>query len=105
MKNEPQRDYPDESKKVIETIQKNLQWVKELVEMRDERLEGLSCFLIQKSEENDEFAIVYYPALTDGQRVSKYMDKSWDNMRVLIQDSFSMDLRCGAQVNENNNTR
>jgi hypothetical protein len=29
----------------------------------------------------------YYPAMPDGERVSKYMDKTWTNMHDLIQES------------------
>jgi hypothetical protein len=52
-------------------------------------LEGLSCFLIQRSKEGDKVATIYYPAMTDGQRVSKYMDKSWNNIYALIQGCAS----------------
>jgi hypothetical protein len=50
-------------------------------------LEGLSCFLIKRSNGNDRFATIYYPAMPDGERVSKYMDKTWTNMHNLIQES------------------
>ena len=77
---------------MIQIIQKNKPWIKELVKMRDDvthysDLEGLSCFLIKKSNGNDKFATIYYPAMSDGERVSKYMDKTWTNMHDLMQES------------------
>jgi hypothetical protein len=49
-------------------------------------LEGLSCFLIKKSEKKDKVATVYYPAITDSQRVSIYMDRTWNNICSLIEE-------------------
>jgi hypothetical protein len=85
LQKEASRNYPQYASKVIELIKENRAWVKELVEMRVEvthysDLIGLSCFLIKKSEENAKIATVFYPAMPDGQRVSKYMDKTWTNM-------------------------
>jgi hypothetical protein len=62
------------------------------VKMRDEvthysDLEGLTGFFIKKSNGNDRFATIYYPAMPDGERVSKYMDKTWTNICNLIQES------------------
>ena len=58
----------EKSKLIIEKIEENLPLIKELVTMRDEvthysDLEGLSCFLIKQSKENDIFVRVYYPAM------------------------------------------
>ena len=94
LEKEPSKNYPEYTKNIIETIQKNKPWIKELVEMRNEvthfsDLDGLSCFLIKKSEENDKIATIYYPAMPDGERVSKYMDKIWTNIQNLIHDSTS----------------
>lgn len=33
-----------------------------------------------KREKKDKVATAYYPAMTDGQRVSKYMDKAWNKI-------------------------
>ncbi len=86
------KGYSEYASNVIEIIQKNKPWVKELVKMRDEvthysDLEELSCFMNKKSKENDTIATIYYPAMPDGERVSKYMDKTWNNMYDLIQES------------------
>jgi hypothetical protein len=91
LKKESSKQVPKYAKKVIESIEKNKPWVKELVEMRDEvthysDLEGLSCFIIKKSDKKDIVATVYYPAMTNGQRVSKYMDKTWNKICSLIQE-------------------
>jgi hypothetical protein len=92
LKKEPSKNYPEYAKNIIKIIQCNKPWIKELVEMRNEvthysDLVGLSCFLIKKSEENDKIATIYYPAMTDGERVPKYMDKIWTNIQNLIHDS------------------
>jgi hypothetical protein len=91
LKKESSKQVPKYAKKVIESIEKNKPWVKELVEMRDEvthysDLEGQSCFIIKKSDKKDIVATVYYPAMTNGQRVSKYMDKTWNKICSLIQE-------------------
>jgi hypothetical protein len=91
LKQEPSKNHPEHAKQVIEIIQKNRIWVKELIDMRDEvthysDLEGLSCFLIKMSGENDKVATIYYPAMTSGERVSKYMDKTWSNICHLIRE-------------------
>jgi hypothetical protein len=59
--------------------------------MRDEvthysDLEGLSCFMIKQSKENDVLVRVYYPAMPDGQRVSKYMDKIWNGINKVVSE-------------------
>ena len=78
LQKEPSKNYPLYASKVIDLIKQNRSWVKELVEMRVEvthfsDLAGLSCFLIKKSEEGAKIATVFYPAMSNGQRVSKYM--------------------------------
>lgn len=65
----PSKNNPEYAKKMIAIIDKNKPWVKELVVMRDEvthysDLEGLSCFLIKRSEKKDIVATVYYPVMT-----------------------------------------
>jgi hypothetical protein len=90
LEKEPSKNYPQYASKVIDLIKENRSWVKELVEMRDEvthysDLIGLSCFLTKKSEESDRIATVFYPAMPNGQRVSKFMDKTWINIHNLIQ--------------------
>lgn len=69
----------------MSVVKADRNWIKELVEMRDEvthfsDLEGLSCFLIMQSKETDEWVRVYYPSLPSGERVSKYMDRTWNNI-------------------------
>jgi hypothetical protein len=91
LEKEPSRYNPEYAKKVIESIKKNKPWIKELVEMRVEvthysDLEELACFLIKKSKENDKIATIYYPSMPDGERVSKYMDKTWNNIRNLMHE-------------------
>lgn len=86
------KGYSEFAQNLIEIIQKNKPWVEELVKMRDDvthysDLEGLSCFLIKRSNGNDRFATIYYPAMPGGERVSKYMDKTWSNTCNLIRES------------------
>lgn len=81
----------ENTNKVIEIIKGARNWVKALVEMRDEvthfsDLEGLSCFLVVRSKETDETAKVFYPSVPSGERVSKYMDRTWTNIHNLISD-------------------
>jgi hypothetical protein len=76
---------------MIDQINKNRSWIKELVEMRDEvthysDLEGLSCFLITMSKDTDKSIRVYYPAMPSGERVSKYMERTWFNIKNLIEN-------------------
>jgi hypothetical protein len=90
LQKEPSKNYPHYASKVIDLINRNRSWVKELVEMRVEvthfsDLVGLSCFLIKKSEEDAKIATVFYPAMPNGQRVSKYMDKTLTNIQDLIR--------------------
>ena len=79
----------ENASKVIGVIQGARNWVNELVEMRDEvthfsDLEGLSCFLTAQSKDTDEIVKVFYPSVPSGERVSKYMDKTWTNVSHLI---------------------
>jgi len=80
----------DEDKNNIsQLIKQSVPWVKELVEMRDEvahfsDLEGLSCFLIKQCNGSDLVVKVFYPAMPSGERVSGYMDKTWNNICALI---------------------
>lgn len=81
----------EKKEKIIEIIKRNIPWIKELVEMRDEvthysDLEGLSCFLIQRSNDTDRLVKVYYPSMPNGERVLKYMYKVWNNIRKLIEE-------------------
>jgi hypothetical protein len=92
LKEAQSKGYSEYAQNVIEIIQKNKPWIKELVKMRDEvthysDLENLSCFLIKRSNGNDKVATIYYPAMPDGERVSNYMNKTWTNMHNLIQES------------------
>jgi hypothetical protein len=80
----PLRNYPLESEN-LRALQTNRPWIKYLVEMRDEvthysDLEGLGCFLQKKCENrNDMYVTVYYPSVTDGARISTYMDGTLNN--------------------------
>ena len=89
----PSKFYPEQATKMIEIIQKNEAWIKDIVKMRDEvihhsDLEGLACFLIKQSNENDIVAKVYYPKMPSGDKVSTYLDGSWNRIRTLIEESI-----------------
>ena len=86
------KDNSKEKRSMIDVIQGSRNWVKDLVEMRDEvthfsDLEGFSCFLIMQSSEIDQYARVYYPSIPSGERVSKYMDRTWNNICCLISQT------------------
>jgi len=87
-----QKEGRTEVKTVIGIIKGSRIWIKELVEMRNEvthfsDLEGLSCFLITQSKETDRYVRVFYPSIPSGERVSKYMEGTWNNMCRLISES------------------
>ncbi len=74
--------YRIEADYLIKIIKTNKPWVDKLVNMRDEithysDLTGLSCFMFKKIEPTDTQVAVYYPSLSNGERVSKYMDSVW----------------------------
>ncbi len=81
--------YRKDANNLIAIIKTNKSWVGKLVDMRNEvthhsDLTGLSCFMFKKIEPDDTEAIVYYPSLSNGDRVSKYMDSTWSNIVNLI---------------------
>jgi hypothetical protein len=78
---------------LIATFKKAKSWVDRLVDMRDDvthfsDLPGLSCFMFKQIKPGDNTAIVYYPSLSDGERVSKYMDFIWYNITDLLNTSL-----------------
>lgn len=83
--------HEEDKNRIYELIKQAVPWVKELVEMRDDvthfsDLEGLSCFLIKQCNGSDLEVKVYYPAMPSGERVSAYMDKTWNNIYSLIDE-------------------
>lgn len=91
LENRAIRKYPDYVKQIIQTIENNHDWVRNVVEVRDEvahfsDIEGLSCFMIKKVEITDLEVTVYYPSMPNGRRVSIFMDDSWAKLRKLIYD-------------------
>jgi hypothetical protein len=90
----PLKNYPTQCQDLQLLLQNNKPWIKYLVDMRDEvthysDLEGLSCFLQRKcGNRSDKYVRVYYPSLTDGKRVSVFMDETWENIKKLI-DNYS----------------
>lgn len=68
-------------------------WVEKLVKMRDEvthysDLNGLSCFMFKYINSNDCKVTVFYPSLSDGERISTYMDSTWNEITSLISNSL-----------------
>ena len=73
-------------------LKKNKDWIKKLIEMRDEvthysDLEGLSCFLQTICDSKfDTYVKIYYPSLTDGTRITNYMNYTFTNLTKLINE-------------------
>ena len=87
--------YLDYVKKVIDILKSHHNWIKNLIEVRDEvvhysDIEGLSCFIIKMVSENDLNVTVYYPSMPDGKRVSVFMDESWTNLKSLLSEIISI---------------
>lgn len=86
----PLKDYPTQCEDLKFLLRSSEAWVKYLVDMRDEvthysDLEGLSCFFQRKCEyKDDKYVKIYYPSLTDGKRVSVFMDEIWVSIKKLI---------------------
>ena len=87
--------YREDANNIIKSVKKAKAWVDKFVFMRDEvthssDLEGLSCFMFRKIEIGNSQGIVYYPSLSDGGRVSKYMDEVWLDITNLISSNLSI---------------
>jgi hypothetical protein len=66
--------------------------------MRDEvthysDLTGLSCFMFKQIYSDDTQVVIYYPSLSDGERVSKYMELIWNNIPNLITSCLTILVR------------
>jgi hypothetical protein len=96
IRNKQLTGFPDQCTKMIELIESNKTWIRLAVEMRDQvthysNLIGLSCFRHRAwYEVNQSQAKIYYPALPNRERVSKYMDEIWDHVIKLIEDTFQI---------------
>lgn len=87
----PLKNYPTQCENMKSFLSNSKPWVKYIVDMRVEvthysDLEGLSCFFQRKCEKSDKCVRVYYPSLTDGKRVSVFMDETWNNIKNLIMN-------------------
>jgi hypothetical protein len=88
----PLKAYPTRCEDLKSLIRNNERWVRYLVDMRDEvthysDLKGLSCFYQRKCDRKGEMYVrIYYPSLTDGKRVSVFMDEIWYSIKKLIAD-------------------
>lgn len=87
--------YRKDAEKLISFLKSAKTWVEKLVEMRDEvthysDLNGLSCFMFRYIKPGDSKVTVYYPSLSDGERVSTYMDSTWLDITNLISNSLTI---------------
>lgn len=87
------KKYPKYINQIIQIIESNYPWIKNIIEVRDEvahfsDIEGLSCFTIKRVEVTDLEVTVYYPSMPDGQRVSSFMDDTWFKLRKLIATAY-----------------
>ena len=92
IKKNPLNGYPKQCCSLIDLINHNLSWIRNLIEMRVEvthysDLEGLACFLQRRCHQRtDRHVKIYYPSLTDGTRISVYMNDIWNKLKTLIAD-------------------
>ena len=79
---------------MIKLIENNEKWIADEIKMRDKvthysDLEGLSCFL-HRAWNGEKIAKIYYPSLPNRERVSIYMDTIWNNIIILIRDTYKI---------------
>jgi hypothetical protein len=91
LENKANRKYPEYVVQIIQIIESNFNWIRNLIEVRDEvahfsDIEGLSCFMIKKVGVTDLEVTVYYPSMPDGQRVASFMDDTWLKLRKLMYE-------------------
>jgi hypothetical protein len=85
------REYQEQKEAMIGIIQRNKNWIKHLVFMRD-LITHYSDLLDSKSLthraafDNDEYAIVCYPCMPNGERVTTFMNNIWTSLTRLIND-------------------
>jgi hypothetical protein len=90
----PLKGYPQQCAKMIELLESNDEWITLAVKMRDKvthysDLTGLSCFRYRAYDEGNQ-ARIYYPALPNRERVSKYMDEVWVKVINLIENALQI---------------
>jgi hypothetical protein len=98
LQSEHYNKYRTDADYLIEIFKSAKTWVDKLVEMRDDvthysDLPGLSCFMFKKINPGDTQGVVYYPSLSDGERVSKYMDFTWTIISNLITSCMPIIVR------------
>ena len=94
IRNSPLKGYPDQCADMIELIKRNKPWITLAVKMRDQvthysDLIGLSCFRYRAWKGEDK-ARIYYPSLPNRERVSKFMDETWNNLMKLIRETHGI---------------
>lgn len=92
VKRNPLKGYPEQCNSLIDLLTRNMSWIRHLTDMRVEvthysDLEGLACFLQKRCDnKTDKYVKVFYPSLTDGERVSSYMNGTLTRIKSLISD-------------------
>jgi hypothetical protein len=90
-KSSAHRNHLEQKEEIIEIIENNENWVKKLVLMRDlithySDLVGFKSITHKAAFDNDEYAIVCYPSMPGGERVTTFMNNVWINLTQLIND-------------------
>jgi hypothetical protein len=85
------RDKPIKKKEMISIIDRNKNWVKDLVNMRDlithfSDIIGFKSIIHSPTSNDNEFANIYYPSMPNKERVTTFMNHTWTKLVQLIRD-------------------
>jgi hypothetical protein len=86
-----------ETNKLKSIIEKNKTWIEELNEMRIQithisNLQNFCCFIVMPVA-GEDLCTIYYPAIPDGTRATKYMDSIWGKLVPMYKSIVSI-LNC-----------